>query len=92
MTDGFLVGMRNVLCATDFEEANDAGWTHGQVATQDDLQRGGPQGSAGDPSAAYSGRNGWANDLGASGRNGAYENDGRLGPDRHGCPELARVP
>jgi hypothetical protein len=65
----------------DFEGATDEGWTHTQVATQDDWQRGAPAGQGGtntwgipwqDPTAAYSGSNCWANDLGQTGWNGLY--------------------
>jgi Peptidase family M28 len=71
----FFVGTKNVLYAHGFEGGNDAGWTHAQVATQDDWQRGVPQGSAGDPSAAFAGTTVWGNDLGAPGWNGAYGNN-----------------
>ncbi len=74
----FVVGVRQVVWFDDFE--TNTGWTHQQVATQDDWQRGDPYGASGsssgvswnDPSSAYSGSNVWANDLGASGWNGAY--------------------
>lgn len=68
----FVVGVRTQVYFNDFEGATDEGWTHVQVATQDDWQRGTPQGQGGDPGGAYSGNNVWANDLGASGWNGTY--------------------
>ncbi|MEW6746620.1 MAG: M20/M25/M40 family metallo-hydrolase [Planctomycetota bacterium] len=67
----FAVGIRNSLFTDDFE--TDKGWTHGGT-TQDDWQRGLPRGKSTDPSSAYSGVNAWANDLGASGWDGEYEN------------------
>jgi len=71
----FFVGIKNVLYAHGFEGGNDAGWTHAQVTTQDDWQRGTPLGVAGDPSAAFEGTAVWGNDLGAPGWNGAYGNN-----------------
>jgi hypothetical protein len=68
----FVVGIYNRIAFYDFEAANDQGWTHTQVATQDDWQRGTPQGNAGDPGGAFSGSKAWANDLGLSGWNGEY--------------------
>ena len=69
----FVVGQQVSIYFEDFDGSSDAGWTHAQVATQDDWQRGAPQGKAGDPSSAYSGANNWGNDLGASGWNGEYQ-------------------
>lgn len=71
----FFVGQKTVLYAQNFDGASDAGWTHGQVATQDDWQRGQPNGSAGDASSAVSGNNVWGNDLGPSGFNGEYQSN-----------------
>lgn len=68
----FFVGIKNVFYATGFEGTSDGGWTHGQIATQDDWQRGAPNGLAGDPPSAYEGTKVWANDLGNSGWNGEY--------------------
>ena len=68
----FVVGQVQQIAFNDFEGATDEGWTHAQVATQDDWQRGAPQGSGGDPAAAYSGTKVWANDLGNPGWNGQY--------------------
>lgn len=69
----FIVGVVTQVYFNDFEGATDEGWTHGQVATQDDWQRGTPQGKSTDPNAAYSGLKCWANDLGNSGWDGQYE-------------------
>ena len=69
----FLVGIRDTLYFNNFDGTGDEGWTHAQVATQDDWQRGTPQGKVEDPSAAYSGARCWGNDLGGSGFNGAYQ-------------------
>lgn len=74
----FVVGIRKVIFFDDFE--SERGWTHQMVATQDDWQRGAPQGRGGsssgvswsDPAAAWSGTQVWANDLGAAGWNGSY--------------------
>lgn len=71
----FFVGTKTVVYADDFEGPGDGGWTHGQVATQDDWQRGTPAGKAGDPASAVSGQNAWGNDLGGSGFNGEYQPD-----------------
>ena len=69
----FFVGTKNVVFADDFEGPTDNGWTHGQIATQDDWQRGVPQGKAGDPASAAKGTSAWGNDLGISGFNGSYQ-------------------
>ncbi|RMH05352.1 MAG: M28 family peptidase [Planctomycetota bacterium] len=74
----FIVGIRQVIFFDDFE--SDRGWTHQQVATQDDWQRGDPFGAGGtaggvswsDPTSPWSGSFLWGNDLGAPGWNGAY--------------------
>ncbi len=74
----FVVGVRRVHFFDDFEQ--DRGWVHQQVATQDDWQRGAPNGAGGnsygvdwsDPAAAFSGGAVWGNDLGATGWNGSY--------------------
>lgn len=71
----FFVGTRSVLYATGFEEATDNGWTHAQVATQDDWQRGILYGKAGDPATAFAGTRAWGNDLGPTGWNGSYANN-----------------
>jgi hypothetical protein len=72
-TFGFSVGTYTTVFSEGFEGPNDAGWTHAQVATQDDWQRGAPQGKGGDPGAAFAGSNAWGNDLGGSGFNGIYQ-------------------
>lgn len=69
----FFVGQKTVVYSNDFEGPGDAGWTHGQTATQDDWQRDVPHGLAGDPSVAVSGTAVWGNDLGPSGWNGQYK-------------------
>ena len=69
----FFVGQKTVIYTIDFEGGSDAGWTHGQIATQDDWQRNVPNGLGGDPSSAVSGSFVWGNDLGPSGFNGTYQ-------------------
>lgn len=71
----FFVGTRTLIYSTGFEEATDNGWTHAQVATQDDWQRGVPMGKLGDPNAAFAGTRVWGNDLGGTGWNGSYANN-----------------
>jgi hypothetical protein len=80
----FIIGVVTQLHFNDFEGTGDEGWSHGQVATQDDWQRGAPQGTSGtnswgvaweDPGSAFSGTKCWANDLGNSGFNGSYAPD-----------------
>ncbi|MFK5956556.1 MAG: hypothetical protein QM477_08945 [Planctomycetota bacterium] len=68
----FVVGVENQIYFNDFEGATDEGWTHAQIATQDDWMRGIPAGKVDDPSSAYAGNNCWGNDLGPSGFNGSY--------------------
>ncbi|HEX9794798.1 MAG TPA: choice-of-anchor B family protein [Planctomycetota bacterium] len=68
----FIVGLITEIVAYDFEAAGDEGWTHTQIATQDDWQRDTPQGLSTDPNGAYSGNNAWANDVGRTGWNGEY--------------------
>jgi hypothetical protein len=73
----FLIGVQTVFFSEDFESGA-AGWTHGQISTQDDWQRSadvglvGAGGKSGDPTSAFSGVNIWGNDLGPDGWNGAY--------------------
>lgn len=77
---GFTVGSFTQVFFDDFENGTN-GWTHAQVATQDDWQLGQPAGRSGtsggvswaDPASAWSGSNVWGNDLGPSGFNGAYQ-------------------
>jgi len=73
VTNNFTVGDIQVFFFDDFETAGDNGWTHAQVATQDDWQHGTPNGSAGDASSAFSGSKVWGNDLGPQGFNGEYQ-------------------
>lgn len=56
---------------------DDGGWTHVQVAQQDDWQRGAPSlsGSVWDPTSAFSVPFCWGNDLGGPGFNGNYQNN-----------------
>ena len=66
--------------AEDFESGA-SGWTHAQVATQDDWQLGAPTGKSGssfgvswtDPSSAAGGSNCYGNDLGIGNYNGQYQ-------------------
>ncbi|TAH35484.1 MAG: M20/M25/M40 family metallo-hydrolase [Planctomycetota bacterium] len=70
----FVVGIARQIVFNDFEGATDEGWTHTQVAQQDDWARGTPQGKSDDPAAAYSGARCWGNDLGIqSNFDGNYE-------------------
>lgn len=69
---GFAIGVQKVFFFDNLEQSGDNGWTHAQVAEQDDWQKGSPAGKGGssqgvgwqDPAAAYSGTRVWANDLG----------------------------
>ncbi len=70
---GFIVGVKTQVYFNNFEGTTDEGWTHVQVATQDDWQRGTPAGKSTDPSAAYAGVKCWGNDLGPTGFNGEYQ-------------------
>ncbi len=68
-------GGLETIYSTGFEGADDEGWTHVQVATQDDWQRDAPFGTSGnDPSSAYEGTKIWGNDLGPDGWDGDYKN------------------
>ena len=71
----FFVGTTTVHYFNDFEAAGDEGWTHAQVATQDDWQHGAPAGLAGDASSAFSGSSAWGNDLGIGNFNGEYQSN-----------------
>lgn len=71
----FVVGVETQIYFNDFEGATDEGWTHVQISTQDDWQRGTPAGKVEDPGAAFGGLNAWGNDLGPSGFNGAYQDN-----------------
>jgi Peptidase family M28 len=70
---GFSVGTFTTAFSDDFETPTDNGWTHVQVATQDDWQRGTPAGKGNDAPSAFSGTRAWGNDLGPSGFNGLYQ-------------------
>ncbi len=70
----FTVGSVVTIHAESFDGPTDAGWTHAQLATQDDWQRGAPTGQNGtDPAAPFSGAACWGNDLGLPGFNGDYQ-------------------
>lgn len=75
----FLVGLRRIIYFTDFETADDDGWTHvyggGTSNSHDDWQHDRLYGNGGDPAAAYSGTKVWGNDIGASGWNGLYQSN-----------------
>jgi Immune inhibitor A-like, MAM domain len=60
----FDIGTLTTQVAYDFEPVSDEGWTHAQIATQDDWQHGTPQGKSTDPAFAFSGTRCWGNDLG----------------------------
>ncbi|MBN1355060.1 hypothetical protein JXA40_02205 [bacterium] len=69
-----MCGDIDVLYYSGFEGTSDDGWTHEQLETQDDWQRGNQYGtSAYDPDGAYEGSMIWGNDLGPSGWNGDYK-------------------
>ena len=69
-------GGLETIYATGFEGADDEGWTHYQVATQDDWQRDIVTGvSEYDPSSAYEGSKVWGNDLGPDGWDGNYKSN-----------------
>jgi C1A family cysteine protease len=73
---GFTVMVGDVVTLFfDDMESGTNGWTHAQVATQDDWMRGAPGSNASDPASAYSGSNIWGNDLAPSGWNGDYASD-----------------
>ncbi|MBK7877458.1 MAG: hypothetical protein IPJ77_17260 [Planctomycetes bacterium] len=81
----FLIGAVSAFSTSNFEDANDAGWTHATVGDtsngNDDWQRGTPAGKSGtslgvfwqDPAGAVSGTRAWSNDLGIGTSNGAYQ-------------------
>lgn len=74
-TFAYDVGVLTVRESNGFEGATDEGWTHVELAQQDDWQRGTPIGASGDAPSAFSGSNVWGNDLAPSGFNGAYQNN-----------------
>ncbi len=69
-TFSFLVGFSTIFF--DDMESGEGGWTHYEVAAQDDWMLGSPGPNAYDPSSAYSGSNIWGNDLAPDGWNGNY--------------------
>ncbi len=70
----FTVGAVTTIFSDDFEAAGENGWTSVQVATQNDWQKGTPQGKGGyDPNVAASGANARGNDLGIGNFNGIYQ-------------------
>ncbi|MFH0943817.1 MAG: M28 family peptidase [Planctomycetota bacterium] len=70
----FSVGDLTSIFADDFEAVGENGWTTVQVATQNDWQKGTPQGKGGyDPSFAASGVSARGNDLGIGNYNGLYQ-------------------
>ena len=77
----FVIGDFELFFEDDFEQAGENGYTHAQIATQDDWQKGAPNGASGsssgvswsDPASAFSGTQIWGNDLAPSGFNGAYQ-------------------
>ncbi len=69
-TFSFLVGFSTIFF--DDMESGEGGWTHYEVAAQDDWMLGSPGPNSYDPSSAYSGSNIWGNDLAPSGWNGNY--------------------
>ncbi len=76
----FAIGVRDdQFFLEDFETGGDNGWTHVELATQDDWDHGSPAGSnaADDPSSAFSGSQVWGNDLSLRGSNwnGVYTDD-----------------
>lgn len=69
----FFVGTTATLFSDGFEAAGENGWTSGQVAVQNDWQKGTPQGKGGfDPASAGAGANARGNDLGIGNFNGNY--------------------
>ncbi len=74
-TFNYDVGVLTVRESNGFEGGSDDGWTHVEIQTQDDWQRGTPVGASGDAPSAFAGSNVWGNDLAPSGFNGAYQND-----------------
>src|SRR5262249_43138573 len=72
-TYAFSVGSFTPVFSEGFEGPGDAGWTHVQIATQDDWQRGAPQGKAGDPAAAAQGSSVWGNVRGGTLFHGEYQ-------------------
>jgi len=59
----------------NMDNLGESQWSNKMIKTQNDWQRGIPNGKVGDPSSAHSGDNCWANDLGGEGWNGEYKNN-----------------
>jgi len=75
-TFSFSVGQSTTIYAESFDGATDNGWTHVQLATQDDWQRGAPTGEGGyDALTPFSGSSCWGNDLGIGNFNGIYQSN-----------------
>jgi len=75
LSQAFLVGAFTSIYANGFEGAGDEGWTHALVSTEDDWQRGTPQGKQHDPLGAATGAKVWGTDVGPTGYNGKYSSD-----------------
>ncbi len=70
---GLYVGETAIIFQDGFEDG-DNGWTHFQIETQDDWQRGTPVGTSSyDPLSAFNGDCIWGNDLGFQGWDGNYK-------------------
>jgi len=69
-TFSFLVGFSTIFF--DDMESGEGGWTHYEVAAQDDWMLGAPGPNGNDPDSSYSGSNHWGNDLAPDGWNGDY--------------------
>ena len=68
----YSIGIETELFFDDMEGGTN-GWSHAQVARQDDWQYGAPDGSDTDPNSAFSPSNCWGNDLGIGNFNGRYQ-------------------
>ncbi len=75
LNHAFLIGAFTSIYANGFEGATDEGWTHALVSTEDDWQRGAPQGKQHDPLGAAAGAKVWGTDVGPTGYNGKYSSD-----------------
>jgi len=69
-TFSFLVGFSTIFF--DDMESGEGGWTHYEVAAQDDWMLDAPGPNTYDPNSSYSGSNHWGNDLAPDGWNGDY--------------------
>ena len=71
-----MVGNLTTIYYNGFEGADDEGWIHVEVQTQDDWMRGSPSGNNSyDPPSAYAGSKIWGNDLAPAGWDGNYKNN-----------------